>query len=110
MINKDVRKSLAHKNGDENPIWSWNDSGMMVSEQYNQLMDAILYLMIGNLDREKTKKNDTAIKVEIKDVDEDETESDPNILMFYGFNDEDKIPSDEKKWASKQVKKRTELY
>ena len=55
---------------------------MMVSEQYNQLMDAILYLMIGNLDRDKTKKNDTAIKVEIKDVDEDETESDPNNLMF----------------------------
>ena len=25
-INKDVRKSLARKNGNENPIWSWNDS------------------------------------------------------------------------------------
>ena len=26
IIDKDVRKSLARKNGDENPIWSWNDS------------------------------------------------------------------------------------
>ena len=26
IINKDVRKSLARKNGNENPIWSWNDS------------------------------------------------------------------------------------
>ena len=26
IINKGVRKSLAHKNGNENPIWSWNDS------------------------------------------------------------------------------------
>ena len=26
IINKDERKSLAHKNGNENPIWSWNDS------------------------------------------------------------------------------------
>ena len=26
IINKDVRKSLACKNGNENPIWSWNDS------------------------------------------------------------------------------------
>ena len=24
-INKDVRKSLARKNGNENPIWSWNN-------------------------------------------------------------------------------------
>ena len=28
IINKDVRKSLACKNGNENPIWSWNDSGV----------------------------------------------------------------------------------
>ena len=26
IINKDERKSLARKNGNENPIWSWNDS------------------------------------------------------------------------------------
>ena len=26
IINKDVRKSLARKNGNENPIWIWNDS------------------------------------------------------------------------------------
>ena len=26
IINKDVRKSLARKNGNENPIWSWNNS------------------------------------------------------------------------------------
>ena len=26
IINKYVRKSLARKNGNENPIWSWNDS------------------------------------------------------------------------------------
>ena len=25
-INKDKRKALARKNGNENPIWSWNDS------------------------------------------------------------------------------------
>ena len=26
IINKDIRKSLTRKNGNENPIWSWNDS------------------------------------------------------------------------------------
>ena len=26
IINKDVRKLLARKNGNENTIWSWNDS------------------------------------------------------------------------------------
>ena len=26
IINKDVRKPLARKNGNENSIWSWNDS------------------------------------------------------------------------------------
>ena len=26
MIDKDVRKSLARKNGNENPIWIWNAS------------------------------------------------------------------------------------
>ena len=26
VINKDVRKSLAHKNGNEILIWIWNDS------------------------------------------------------------------------------------
>ena len=30
VINKDVRKSLARKNGNENPIWSWNDSSIGV--------------------------------------------------------------------------------
>ena len=28
IINKDVRKLLARKNGNENPIWSWNNSEM----------------------------------------------------------------------------------
>ena len=32
IINKDVRKSLARKNGNENPIWSWNDS--MLSQEF----------------------------------------------------------------------------
>ena len=27
IINKEVRKLLARKNVNENPIWSWNDSG-----------------------------------------------------------------------------------
>ena len=26
IINKDEQKSLTHKNGNDNPIWSWNDS------------------------------------------------------------------------------------
>ena len=26
IFNKDVRKLLARKNGNESPIWSWNDS------------------------------------------------------------------------------------
>ena len=26
IINIDERKLLAHKNGNENPIWSWNNS------------------------------------------------------------------------------------
>ena len=26
IINKDVRKLLARKNGNESPIWSWNNS------------------------------------------------------------------------------------
>ena len=26
IINKDVRKSLARKNGNESPIWSWSNS------------------------------------------------------------------------------------
>ena len=26
IINKDVRKSLSRKNGNENPIWCWNES------------------------------------------------------------------------------------
>ena len=30
IINKDVRKLLARKNGNENPIWSWNDSGVNI--------------------------------------------------------------------------------
>ena len=31
IINKDVRKLLAHKNENENPIWSWNDSMEMTT-------------------------------------------------------------------------------
>ena len=30
IINKDICKSLARKDGNDNPIWSWNDS---VSEE-----------------------------------------------------------------------------
>ena len=30
IINKDVRKSLARKNGNENPIWRWNDSIILI--------------------------------------------------------------------------------
>ena len=38
IINKDVRKSLARKNGNENPIWSWNDSvGAIVAPIYPPL-------------------------------------------------------------------------
>ena len=33
IINKEVRKSLAHKNGNENPIWSWNDSLTLQQDQ-----------------------------------------------------------------------------
>ena len=28
MINKGVRKSLAHKKGNKNPIWSWKESAV----------------------------------------------------------------------------------
>ena len=31
IINKDEHKLLARKNGNENPIWSWNYSGATVS-------------------------------------------------------------------------------
>ena len=31
ITNKDVRKSLARKNGNESPIWSWNNSGVIRS-------------------------------------------------------------------------------
>ena len=34
IINKDVHKSLARKNGNENPILSWNDSSTDESEMY----------------------------------------------------------------------------
>ena len=30
IINQDVRKSLARKNGNENPIWRWNDSAVEI--------------------------------------------------------------------------------
>ena len=33
IINKDVRNLLARKNGNENPIWTWNDSAK--SFKYN---------------------------------------------------------------------------
>ena len=32
IINKDVRKSLTRKNGNENPIWSWNDSTQLLTK------------------------------------------------------------------------------
>ena len=87
-----------------------NMKGMMVNEQYNQLMDAMLDIMIGISDKEKPNKNDTVVKVKIVDVDEDETEPNPGILMLDVFSDEDKIPSyDEEYEASKQVKCKTEL-
>ena len=35
IINKDVRKSLARKNGNENPILSWNDSNTMFTRLEN---------------------------------------------------------------------------
>ena len=31
IINKDECKSLAHKNGNENPIWIWNDSPIKIN-------------------------------------------------------------------------------
>ena len=47
IINKDVRKSLARKNGNENPIWSWNDSYIIyilkdinnMQEGYSQMIN-----------------------------------------------------------------------
>ena len=33
IINKDVCTLLARKNGNENPIWSWNDSDMEASKR-----------------------------------------------------------------------------
>ena len=35
MINKDVRKYLARKNGNKNPIWSWNDSLAFIPQREN---------------------------------------------------------------------------
>ena len=32
IINKDERKALARKNGNKNPIWSWNDSPVAMYE------------------------------------------------------------------------------
>ena len=42
IINKDVRKSLARKNGNENPIWSWKDSQ---TTQNLLVINLILYLV-----------------------------------------------------------------
>ena len=44
IINKDVRKSLARKNGNEIPIWSWNDSTLMVEFFYSVLISVILFI------------------------------------------------------------------
>ena len=33
IFNKDVRKSLARKNGNESTIWSWNDSPLCRPQQ-----------------------------------------------------------------------------
>ena len=33
IINKDERKALARKNGNKNPIWSWNDSPVAMYER-----------------------------------------------------------------------------
>ena len=41
IINKDVHKSLAHKNGNESPIWSWNDSpgtGSKISRRIKMML------------------------------------------------------------------------
>ena len=33
IFNKDERKLLARKNGNENPIWSWNDSNIELLQE-----------------------------------------------------------------------------
>ena len=53
IINKDVRKLLACKNGNENPIWSWNDSWVLkhgryytdkiILKRFNSFADNITY-------------------------------------------------------------------
>ena len=43
IINKDARKSLARKNGSENPIWSWNDSYMT---EYKKFQTWKIYLLL----------------------------------------------------------------
>ena len=53
MINKDARKSLARKNGKENPIWSWNVS----SEAQNLLSENCDNMESGNkYDEDSTMK------------------------------------------------------
>ena len=37
ISNKDIRKSLAHKNGNESPIWSWNDSPLGTTGTYRKI-------------------------------------------------------------------------
>ena len=79
--------------------------GIMVDEQYNQLMNEMIDIMIRKVEKEKSKKNDNVAKVEIADVDKDETEPNPKNLIFDGFNDEEKInPDYEGDEASKRVK------
>ena len=41
IINKDVRKSLARKNGNENPIWSWNESRLGILWRYRHMCEAV---------------------------------------------------------------------
>ena len=33
IINKDVRKSFARNNGNENPIWSWNEPKRKIQQR-----------------------------------------------------------------------------
>ena len=44
IFNKDKRKFLAHKNGNENPIWSWNES-VETSETFEIINLTRLYIL-----------------------------------------------------------------
>ena len=43
MFNKDERKSLARKNGNENPIWSWNNSPVGSNEGQRSGGSGVIY-------------------------------------------------------------------